>query len=112
MTRLMLLLSIGRASQVQQAAIQFDQNLALARQYASLDGTLLQTNLGAATPGNPFADYDPPGVDALSIQREHAATSERFEQDIAVSLDAFEQARSASNSTSGGYGNPFSSNST
>jgi len=95
---------------VQQAAIKFDQQLEQAKQYATLDTSLLATNINGVTPDNPFADYNPPTYDAAGAEEAHAQRSEQFEQDIAVSLDAFEQARASENSSSSSYSDFFSSN--
>ncbi len=49
--------------------------------------------LGAC--GGVPCDYNPPEVDALAVVDQHEQTSEVFEQDITVALDAFDDANAA-----------------
>jgi len=67
-------------AKVKDVVDRYEENLGLAKSSINADGTLLQDNLGLLDLGDLFDDYHPPTIDALSIQRRHAADSDSFEQ--------------------------------
>lgn len=66
-------------ARVKDVVDRYEENLGRATDGANADGTLLQARLAALDVRDMFADYNPPTIDALFLQREHQESSEAFE---------------------------------
>ena len=97
----------GIGESVDAAVVQFQQSVAEMRENANTDTSALRKRIADAVPAGP-GDYHPPEVDAFAVKASHQAKSDHFEQEMAESLDEFDQTRDTANQSS--FGPIFGSN--